>query len=282
MSSPLATRRIGLALGGGGAKGLAHIVALEAFDQAGIRPAAITGTSIGAIIGAAYAAGYSAKAIREHTLKTFRDRADVMARLFRARAGSISEIFSGGFGNAVQMDGEVVLKEFWPPSMPETFSDLRLPFVAVSTDFYGRSERSISSGPLRPAVAASLAIPGFVKPVLINNRLHMDGAAANPLPFDRMPVPCDLIIAVDVVGGPESENAALYPSVLEATLGASQIMQMKIIEGKLEAAAAKVCLVRPRVSGFNALDFFAVRKILQAAEPIRSEIIDLILTDDML
>ncbi|MGL5139541.1 MAG: patatin-like phospholipase family protein, partial [Beijerinckiaceae bacterium] len=68
--------RIGLALGGGGAKGLAHIVALEAFDQAGIRPVCISGTSIGAIVGAAYAAGYSARAIREHTLRAFRDRAE--------------------------------------------------------------------------------------------------------------------------------------------------------------------------------------------------------------
>jgi NTE family protein len=276
MSKPLAPRRIGLALGGGGAKGLAHIVALEAFDRAGIRPVAITGTSIGAIIGGAYAAGYSATAIRDHALKTFRDRADVMARVFRARAGSIADIFSGGFGNAVQMEGEAVLKEFWPPSMPETFADLRLPFVAVSTDFYGRSEAAVSSGNLRNAVAASLAIPGLVKPVLINNRLHMDGAAANPLPFDRMPVPCDLIIAVDVVGGPESADAALYPSVLDATLGASQIMQGKIIEAKLAAASAKVHLIRPRVAGFSALDFFAVRKILQAAEPIREEIIGLI------
>jgi NTE family protein len=276
MSKPLATRRIGLALGGGGAKGLAHIVALEAFDRAGIRPVAITGTSIGAIIGGAYAAGYSATAIRDHALKTFRDRADVMARVFRARAGSIADIFSGGFGNAVQMEGEAVLKEFWPPSMPETFADLRLPFVAVSTDFYGRSEAAVSAGNLRNAVAASLAIPGLVKPVLINNRLHMDGAAANPLPFDRMPVPCDLIIAVDVVGGPESADAALYPSVLDATLGASQIMQGKIIEAKLAAASAQVHLIRPRVAGFSALDFFAVRKILQAAEPIREEIAGLI------
>jgi NTE family protein len=225
MTKPLAERRIGLALGGGGAKGLAHIVALEAFDQAGIRPVAITGTSIGAIIGGAYAAGYSARAIREHALKVFRDRTDVMAKIFRARTGSFSDIFSGAFGSIVQVDGETILREFWPPSMPERFSDLRMPFVAVSTDFYGREEAAISEGLIRPAVAASLAIPGLVKPVSINNRLHIDGAAANPLPFDRMPVPCDLIIAVDVVGGPESDDASMQPSVLEATLGASQIMQ---------------------------------------------------------
>ena len=272
MNTSIANLRIGLALGGGGAKGLAHIVALEAFDNAGIRPVAITGTSIGAIIGAAYAAGYSGKAIRDHTLKTFRDRTDVMAKLFRARVGSVRDIFSGAFGNAVQMDGEHVLREFWPPSMPERFSDLRLPFVAVSTDFYGRDEMVIGEGALRPAVAASLAIPGLVKPVEINKRLYIDGAAANPLPFDRMPVPCDLIIAVDVVGGPEAEDPTTQPSVLEATLGASQIMQAAIVEAKLLNTAVKVHVIQPRVAGFSALDFFAVKKILLAAEPIRGEI----------
>jgi NTE family protein len=266
MSPPPAQLRIGLALGGGGAKGLAHIVALEAFDQAGIRPVAITGTSIGAIIGGAYAAGYSAKAIREH----------VMAKLFRSRVGSISDIFSGGFGNAVQMDGESLLREFWPASMPERFSDLRLPFVAVSTDFYGRSEAAISEGLLRPAVAASLAIPGLVRPVAINKRLHVDGAAVNPLPFDRMPMSCDLIIAVDVVGGPEAQDTALQPSVLDTTLGASQIMQITILAAKLEHATSKVHVIRPKVAGFSALDFFATRQILQAAEPIRAEIKGLI------
>jgi NTE family protein len=264
--------RIGLALGGGGAKGLAHVVALEAFDQAGIRPVAIAGTSIGAIIGAAYAAGYSAKAIREHVLKVFRDRADVMAKVFRARSGSFSDIFSGAFGSVVQVDGEVLLKEFWPPSMPERFADLRLPFVAVSTDFYAKVENVVNEGPLAPAVAASMALPALVKPVLINNRLHLDGAAANPLPFDRMPVPCDIIIAVDVVGGPESENAAMQPTAFDATLGMSQIMQRAITDAKLANASAKVHLFRPKIGGFTALDFFAARRILHAAEPMRTEI----------
>jgi NTE family protein len=276
MSEVPAERRIGLALGGGGAKGLAHIVALEAFDQAGIRPVAITGTSIGAIIGAAYAAGYSARAIREHALKVFRDRAEVMTKIFRARTGSFSDIFSGAFGNIVQVDGESVLREFWPPSMPERFSDLRMPFVAVSTDFYGRNQAAIGEGPIRAAVAASLAIPGLVRPVPIGNRLHIDGAAANPLPFDCMPVPCDIIIAVDVVGGPEAADPATQPSVLDATLGASQIMQMAITEAKLAHASAKVHLIQPKVAGFSALDFFAVKRILVAAEPIRAEIKELI------
>ncbi len=268
----LAVRRIGLALGGGGAKGIAHVVALEAFDQAGIRPHAIAGTSIGAIIGGAYAAGYSAKAIRNHVIQVFRDRADVMAKLFRSRAGSLSDIFSGGFGAAVQTDGEALLAEFWPPSMPERFADLRLPFAAVATDFYGRGAAVFTEGPLRRAVAASLAVPGLVKPVEIGGRLHIDGVVANPLPFDALPPDCDAIIAVDVVGGPSNSDPGAQPSALEATLGAFQIMQGMIVNAKLEAPPVGVRVVRPEVSRFAALDFFSARQILQASEPIRRQI----------
>jgi NTE family protein len=268
--------RIGLALGGGGAKGLAHVAALEAFDEAGLRPAAIAGASIGAIIGGAYAAGYSAKAIRNHILALFRDRPDVMTRLFRARAGSFSSIFSGALGAAVQVDGETLLKEFWPPSMPERFSDLRLPFVAVATDFYARSQAVFNEGPLRQAVAASLAVPGLVRPVEIGKRLHIDGVVANPLPFDLLPLNCDIVIAVDVVGGPEAEDPTLQPSAIEAALGASQIMQATIVEAKLAFAGPRVRLVRPAVARFGALDFFAAKRILQAAEPIRAEVLSIL------
>jgi NTE family protein len=264
--------RVGLALGGGGAKGLAHIVALEAFDQAGVRPVCISGTSIGAIVGAAYAAGYSGRAIREHALRSFRDRADVLAKVFKARVGSLTDVFSNGLTSAVQVDGEALLKEFWPPSMPDRFADLRLPFTAVATDFYGRSEAPFSSGALRAAVAASMALPGLVRAVPIDGRVHIDGAATNPLPLDQMPVPVDLIIAVDVVGGPEAPDPTAQPSALEATLGAAQIMQASLAEARRARANGRVRLIRPKVAGFGALDFFAARRILQAAEPIRQEI----------
>jgi NTE family protein len=270
--SALAQRRIGLALGAGGAKGIAHVLALEAFDQAGLRPHAIAGSSIGAIIGAVYAAGYSAKAIRNHLLGLFRDRPDVMARVFRARAGSFSDIFSGALGAAIQMDGEALLREFWPPSMPERFSDLRIPFVAVSTDYHGRKAATHAEGFLRRAVAASLAVPGLVRPVEIDKRLHIDGVVANPLPFDVLPPDCDVIIAIDVVGGPEPSDALVYPTALEATLGAFQIMQARIVDAKIATAGDKLHVVRPAITQFASLDFFAARRILQAAEPIRAKV----------
>jgi NTE family protein len=280
-ASPARPPRIGLALGGGGAKGLAHILALEAFDQANIRPAVIAGASIGAIIGGAYAAGYGAKAIRAHVLRQFRDRAEVMAKLFRARVGKLSDLFASGLGNPVLVDAEQLLHDFWPASMPERFSDLRLPFSVITTDFYGMRERVIGAGPLKLAVAASMAVPGLVRPVMLDGRLHIDGVVVNPLPFDRCAAaddegPLDVVIAVDVVGGPDGDKPDVQPSAIETTLGASQIMQAAIVAAKLPAAGPAVRVIRPEVGHFGALEFFSAKAILAAAEPIRAEVAALI------
>ncbi|HSP24693.1 MAG TPA: patatin-like phospholipase family protein, partial [Saliniramus sp.] len=87
-----ASPSIALALGSGGARGLAHIPMLEVFDELGVRPTIVAGTSIGAIIGAAYCAGIPAKALRTHMLDVFRDRTKVMARLIETRVGRITDM----------------------------------------------------------------------------------------------------------------------------------------------------------------------------------------------
>ncbi|MFI5014265.1 MAG: patatin-like phospholipase family protein, partial [Hyphomicrobiales bacterium] len=96
MPRPPARKRptIALALGGGGARGLAHIAVLEALDEMGLEPVAIAGTSIGAIIGAAYAAGLKATRIRAHALSAFRNRTRVFASLFEARVGRLGDLFA--------------------------------------------------------------------------------------------------------------------------------------------------------------------------------------------
>jgi NTE family protein len=199
-----------------------------------------------------------------------------MARVFRARTGSLAGLFSGGLASFVQADGEALLQAFWPAAMPERIEDLRLPFAAVATDFPGRAERVFTEGPLRLAVAASMAIPGLVKPVLIDGRPHVDGAVVNPLPFDRMPAPCDLVVAVNVVGGRVAEDPGAMPSVVDATFGASLIMQGAIVDARLKLASTKVHVVEPAIGGFYALDFFGAKRILQAAEPVREEIAGLL------
>jgi len=81
--APFHRPTIAIALGGGGARGIAHVPALEALDELGMRPAAIAGTSMGAVIGAAYSAGLEARDIRGHVLRVLRNRSDVMGKLLR-------------------------------------------------------------------------------------------------------------------------------------------------------------------------------------------------------
>ncbi len=259
---------IGLALGAGGARGLAHVATLEALDELGVVPVAIAGTSMGAILGAAYASGLSGKDIRQHILDITRDKTDVMAKLLRARVGRITDLFTRGLSNPVLLDGEIFLQQFWPKSVPQTFEALKIPFTAVATDFLTHSEAAFKSGPLRAAVAGSMAIPGMIKPVPHQHQVLIDGGTVNPLPFDL--VKADFVIAVDVTGGPIVTRAK-PPEGFEVVIGAAQIMQTAITREKLKNAGPDL-LLRADIDHFNALDFFRARDIFKSAEPLKDEV----------
>ncbi len=257
---------IALALGAGGARGLAHVPVLEAFDELGVRPSVIAGTSMGALIGAAYAAGIPGRELRRHALSVLRDRSRAMARVLEARVGRFTDVFAG-LGNPLLVDGEAILAAFWPEGVPEAFEALTLPFQAVATDYAGRAEVLFAAGPLRPAVAGSIAIPGLIRPVRMGDRLLIDGGAVNPLPFDHLIGRAEIVVAVDVAGGPAVKPGRL-PSGFEITIGTIQIMQAAITAAKLKIYRPQV-VVTPDVSRFRALDFFEARAIFAAAEPAK-------------
>jgi NTE family protein len=123
-----------LALGGGGARGLAHIAVIEALDEMGVRPKAIAGTSIGALIGAAYAAGMHGKDIRRHVIALAHNRGEIMRRLIAARAGTLADLFAGAFGQATQLDAEKFCAQFLPDAVPQDFSALAMPLTVMATD----------------------------------------------------------------------------------------------------------------------------------------------------
>jgi NTE family protein len=110
-------RTVALALGSGGARGLAHIPVLEAFDELGIRPAAIAGASIGAVVGAGYAADMSGREIRAYAEATLRDRNEIMRRLLSLQFGKMREQFSETHslrGLAMQFEASLMASEFLP------------------------------------------------------------------------------------------------------------------------------------------------------------------------
>jgi NTE family protein len=175
--------RIGLVLGGGGARGVVHILVCEVFDELGVKPAQIVGTSIGSIVGAAYAAGIDGAEMRERACLFFARRREVLARLWRVRPVAFTDLLRGRSLSA-QFDARLILDTFVPgfEDLPETIEDLNIPLKIVATDFYSWHDHVVSQGPLKQAIAASIAIPAVFRPVRVDGRTLIDGGASNPLP----------------------------------------------------------------------------------------------------
>jgi NTE family protein len=264
-----AVKTFALALGGGGARGLAQIAVIEALDDMGVRPIAIAGVSVGAAIGAAYAAGMRGKAIRRHIIDIAHNRPETFARLYAARGVALSELFGAGFGNPMVLDAERFCAAFLPPAVPDRFEDLAIPLSVVATDLYGRNELVFTAGPLKRPIAASLALPGLLQPVVIEGRVLVDGAALNPLPFDRLRGCADVIVAVDSSLGPTEARGV--PGPWESLFATLQVMGHAIVSRKLEQGAPDL-VIRPNLGIFRLLDFMRASAILRAAEPVKAEV----------
>jgi NTE family protein len=259
-----------LALGGGGARGLAHIAVIEALDDLGVKPAAIAGTSIGALVGAAYAAGMGGKEIRRHVIRFAHDPSEIMRRLMVSRAGTFADLFAGAFGQATQIDAEKFCAQFLPEAIPADFSELKIPLAVTTTDLHRRHEVPLTTGALRPALAASIAIPGLLRPVAIDGRILIDGGTTNPLPFDRLRGSADRIVAIDVLTAPPTERGDI-PGAWESVIVTLNIMGSAIIAGKL-AQGPPDLVIRPNVAIFRTLDFYQATAILRAAEAVKMEV----------
>jgi len=131
-------KSLALALGGGGARGIAHIAVIEALDEMGVRPVAIAGTSIGALIGAAYASGMSGRDMRRYVIALAHDRSEMFRRVLAARAGSFTSLFRQGFGAATLLDAEKLCAKFLPETIPDDFSALQIPLIVLASDLHRR------------------------------------------------------------------------------------------------------------------------------------------------
>jgi NTE family protein len=264
------TKSLALALGGGGARGIAHIAVLEVLDELGVRPALVAGCSIGALIGAAYAAGMSGRDIRRHVIALAHNRGEVFRRLVLARAGTFVDLFTSGFGSGTQVDGEKFCEQFMPDAVPQDFGALQIPLVVVASDLHRRKQVSFRTGPLRRALAASIALPSVVRPVVIDDRVLVDGGATNPLPFDELRGRAKVTVAVDISGEPSEERRDV-PTFWECLFATVLVMGNAIIEEKLKHGAPDL-IIRPNVGLFRTLDFFQASAILRVCEPAKAQI----------
>jgi NTE family protein len=255
--------RIGVALGGGSARGLTHIPYIEAMDEMGIKPSVIAGTSIGALIGAGWANGMTGKELREHSYDVLGTMRIIATRLWGAQIRNLGGLFQNGFN--VQLDATKIVEAFLPEAFPDDFSELQIPLYVVATDYQSWHQAVFSAGPLQQAIAGSIAIPSFFKPVPFANHLLVDGGVVNPLPLDQAAAGTDILIGVDVNGDPsELLNKTDYKA-FDMWFGAAQIM-MHSLTAHMMAAYPPDVYVRPHLQSFGALEFWRVREIVAHVE----------------
>lgn len=263
--------KIGLSLGGGGARGIGHVVVLEVLDELGIKVSEIATSSIGSLIGMGYAAGMDGRELRRYVLETFDDRSKVLSNFWDLRPTSFQDWFKPQSYSLGQINPEKVLSTFTPvDEFPENIEDLNIPLTIVATDFYAWENVAYRQGNLRAAVAASMAIPMVFKPMLIDDRIMIDGNITNPLPFDQFREEMDRVIAVDVVGGPDPAGSDM-PSGFETMLGANQIMMQAITQEKLERLPPPDVLIRPPINEFGIMDFLKSSTILRLCDQKKDE-----------
>ncbi len=266
------TNNFGLALGGGGARGLAHIKILQVLDEFKMRPHKIAGTSMGALVGSLYAAGKSGLEIEEFAKELFSKRTDLFKRIHKNKPGNFARLFN--LMTPAVIDSVAFFELLLHDQLPENFEDLEIPFVVSTADFHTQKEYVVSSGPIMPAIAASSTLPALLTPVQLDDRVLIDGGFVNPVPYNLLSKDHEITIAIDVTGEPPHQGSKV-PSTVDALIGASQIMLRSLTSATLKTNPPTI-LVQPFVGRYNVLDYFKMNEIFEdtehAADKLRGEL----------
>jgi NTE family protein len=263
--------KIGLALGGGGAKGLAHVLMLEVLDELKLRPHRIAGTSIGAIMGTLYASGMSGQDIQQLIDRlTVSKEESWFSGLFKQEVNRWWDIIDiqMGHGGLLSTHGlATFLREIIPTTQ---FEDLNIPLKVVAADFWERKQVVFDRGNLIPALQASIAIPGLFSPVQYQGRVLVDGGLVNPVPYDLLFDECEVVVAIDVLGD-RTPRADKEPSYFENIFNTFQIMQAGILRDKIKCQPPDI-YIHPALENIRVLDFQRFEDIYKQAMPARNKL----------
>jgi NTE family protein len=262
--------RLGLALGGGGARGLAHVLILEVFDELGVRPYHIAGTSIGAILGALYSAGHTAQEIRELVESLLQlERKELAHALVKFNIFKWIELIDPNLGKGGLIDADHFMGYLHKAIQQDRFEELSIPMQAVATDYWTGEEVILDSGELLPAIKASMALPDIFSPVEHGDRLLIDGGAVNPLPYDILPDDCSAIIAIDVTGILQTSSKE-EPSFFESIFRTARIMGQAIVAEKLKSRMPDI-YIKPEIKDIRTLEFGKYAEIYRQSSPAKEE-----------
>lgn len=252
---PPLPKRIGLVLGGGAARGVAHVGVLQVLEENGIYPSIVAGTSVGALVGGLYAAGVSAQRlaglVRElHWLDL------VSVRIPTINWTDLARTIPMGL---VDLDKMIEWVEH-AVGGALTFEQLNLPFAAVATDLRSGEIIVMNRGPLAPAIRASCSVPGVFTPYRRNGRLLVDGVVVNNLPVTvAQNMGADYVIGVDLL--PLLGDVQAEPrNVLELAMTA---LFMLARSTQIEHELAD-CVIAPEIAHIRLSDLRAAEEMLEA------------------
>ena len=194
-------KKVGIALAGGGARGIAHIGILKAIDEANITISMISGTSAGAIVGAFYCAGYSPDSIMDiiRETKLFRYVRPAMSTSGLLNLESIISIFKKYLNN-------------------DSFESLNIPLVVAATNLNRGESTLFSEGELIRSILASCAVPVIFKPIQVKGELYIDGGVLNNLPVEPLLGKCDIILGSNCNPISNNYTAGNMRNVLERSM----------------------------------------------------------------
>ena len=244
VAAPPVQLKIGLALGGGAAKGFAHIGVIKMLEASGIHPDVVAGTSAGSVVGALYASGMDAFALQQTAFG-----------LDEAKIRDV-RLFSGGLvqGQALQDYVNQLVHQ-------QPIEQLKLPFAAVSTELETGTRTVFGRGNTGRAVRASSSIPGVFEPVEIHGKHYVDGGVVSPIPVDAArQLGADFVIAVDISAAPDGSN----PQGMMNIVGQSISIMGRQLAAQ-ESARADV-VIRPDLRGIGPTDFEQKNQAILAGE----------------
>lgn len=284
--------RLGLVLGSGSARGWSHIGVIRALERAGYAPDVVCGTSIGALVGAAHAAGQL-------------DWLDGWVRKLNWQGVVAMLDFKMGGG---LIEGGRLVDFFRTHFQDEGIQNLPLPFACVATELGSGREVWLREGPVIDAVRASIALPGLFTPTQVEDRLLVDGGLVNPVPVSLCrAMGAEVVIAVDLnwdlvgrraradvqtesgtardddmpsmlsaplaallarfrpVARPRNGHGQQAPSMLDVLTTSLNIMQVRITQSRLAGEPADV-MIRPRLSDIAAMDFHRAAAAIRQGE----------------
>jgi NTE family protein len=252
------TVKLGLALSGGAARGLAHIGVLKALERLRIKPDLIAGTSIGAVIGAAYARGMSPKEI-EGTARslTWGRRAILFSDLAVPRTGLLR-------GRRIENFLKKLVGDI-------QFADLKIPFACIATDLTTGEEVVLQDGPVVTALRATISIPAIFTPAKRDGRILVDGGLRSPVPVSTLHrMRADFVIASNVEPSaedmariPSGKRGARIPNIYNTIMQAIAIVSQQRASGDLRIADIAV---EPRVEDVGFGDYHKVGTCISRGE----------------